>query len=315
MLRDPEGNRVVDWETATKVAKSMSKVQRKRRNRLAAEYFGARATGEHTIADLFERRHDDLGAGWTPKYAKSRDLRKAFWIERFGKDTPLVAVNAAAVERVAREAQGEWSDRWRQDVLRYMVDSFSYAERKLKWIDAKHNLSAVTIPAARGASKAYTLAEAKAVVAKLWKIDARAGWVASVAFQTGRRIGAIRVLTKGDVTTEGELTVLRFAGATDKARRTGESVAAGLPKRTDWRPMTYDECLDWLRAAEKAAEVPYVSGRGFHGLKRLYATLTTGMAGADRQSGTRKETLEGHYRQDILEPKAEVARALAARLE
>ncbi len=108
--------------------------------------------------------------------------------------------------------------------------------------------------------------------------------------------------------------MVRFPGETDKARRTGEAAVVGLPERTDWTVPSSDTCTDWIAAAEELARVPHVSGRGWHGLKRLYATLTTGMVGADRQSGTRKETLESHYRQDVLEPKAEVARALAARL-
>lgn len=317
VLKDYAGNRITSWDDAKEIAKAFSRTQEKKRNRLAAEYFGVASTEDRTLAELFERRHDDLGPGWSTKYAKSRELRRAFWLERLGHQTPLKAVTAAAVERVAREAQAErgTSDRWRQDVLRYIVDSFSYAEKKLKWIEAKANLSAVTVPSAKGTSKAYTLAEAKRLIPAMWDVSPVAGWITTVAFQTGRRIGAILALGPGDVSTDGERTVVRFAGETDKARKTGEAVVHGLPERTDWRPVTYDDARDWLRTAEKAAEVPYVNGRGFHGLKRLYATLTTNMAGADRQSGTRKETLEGHYRQDILEPKAEVAKVLAGKLE
>lgn len=314
VLKDAENNRVTDWSLAKKVAVQMSAAQEKKRNRLAAEYFGVTSGEERTLADLFERRHADLGPSWSDKYAKSRELRRGFWLERLGERTPLVAVNAAAVERVAREAQGELSDRWRQDVLRYVVDSFAYAERKLKWIDAKHNLSAVTVPSARGESKAYTLAEAKRLIPALFEVSPVAGWMGMVAFQTGRRIGAIRRLRPEHVEHGPDYSVIRFPGATDKARKTGEAVVIGLPERTDWRPVEYDTAKDWLAAAEKRAKVPHVSGRGYHGLKRLYATLTTGMKGADRQSGTRKETLESHYRQDVLEPKADVARALAGRL-
>lgn len=313
MLKDAENNRVTDFRLAKKIAVVMSARQQKKRNRLAAEFFGVKSSTEHTLSDLFDRRHADLGPSWSVKYAKSRELRKTFWLERLGEHTPLVRVTAAAVERVARDAQGALSDRWRQDVLRYMVDSFAYAEKKLKWIDARHNLSAVTIPSVRGASKAYSLAEAKRLLPALAEVHPVAGWMGAVAFQTGRRIGAIRTLEPSDVERSGDMTVIRFPGETDKARRTGEAVVYVGP-RTDWTVPAAEAALDWLRAAEKAAGVATVPGRGWHGLKRLYATLTTGMSGADRQSGTRKETLEAHYRQDVLEPKAEVAKALVGRL-
>lgn len=314
-LKDFRGNRVTSWDDAKEIAKEFSRTQEKRRNLLGAEFFGIDSGEARTLSDLFERRHDDLGPDWSPKYAKSRDRRKTFWIERLGARTPLSAITAAAVERVAKEAQAKKSDRWRQDVLRYIVDSFAYAEKKLKWIEAKHNLSAVDIPSAKGESRAYSLAEARKLLPALYGVDPRAGWMGTVAFQTGRRIGAILALGPDDVRTEDELTVIQFAGETDKARKTGEAVVHGLPERTDWRPVAPEDANQWIHDAEAAAGVPHVSGRAWHGLKRLYATLTTALPGADKQSGTLKTTLEGHYRQDLLEPKVEVAKALADRLD
>ena len=66
-----------------------------------------------------------------------------------------------------------------------------------------------------------------------------------------------------------------------------------------------------MREAERLAGVEHIERRGWHGLKRLYATLSQGMPGADLQSGTLASTLSGHYRQDVLEPKRQVAQALA----
>lgn len=318
VLKDRHGNRITDWDDAQEIAKVMSEAQRKRRNRLGAEYFGVADPEDRTLEDLFERRHADLGPGWSAKYAKSRELRRAFWLERLGKATPLTRITAAVAERAAKDAQVEAarSDRWRQDVLRYLVDSFYYAERKLKWIEAAHNLSAVTMPKPRGRLPSYTLEEAVALVRALEGVHPVGHWLAVVAFQTGRRINAILSLTKADVEPggPGEPTALHFHASDDKAGKEGVAFVYGLPRRTDWRSYSYDDAKVWLLEAEKAAEVPHKKKRAWHAFKKVYATATTGMEGADHQSGTRRETLEERYREDVTAPKAEVAKALAARL-
>lgn len=305
------GHPVTDWELAKEIARRMSAAQERKRNLQAAEALGITKT-THTLADLFERRHADLSPDWSGKYAKSRERRRTFWLDKLGP-IALSKVNAALVEKIARDAQTErrLSDRWRQDVLRYMVDSYAYAEKKLKWIEPRHNLSAVTIPKAHGKSKAYTLTEAKKLLPKLWQVDERAGWMGAVAMQTGRRIGAIRKLRAEDVERSGRWTQVTFPGETDKARKTGVALVKDLPERTDWRRPTPELVNSWLHEAEKLAGVEHVHGRAFHGLKRLYATLTAGMMGADLQSGTLRSTLDAHYRQDTLDPKREVAERLA----
>ena len=133
--------------------------------------------------------------------------------------------------------------------------------------------------------------------------------------QTGRRLSAARALTGPAITRRGSWTTIQFPGETDKARNTGTAAVYELPERTDWTVPSEELCNDWIHLAEAGAGVPHVKGRGWHGLKRLYATLTTDLAGADKQSGTRRETLEGHYRQDMLGPKQEVAIALAGLLK
>ncbi|MEQ1573078.1 MAG: hypothetical protein ABL993_02420 [Vicinamibacterales bacterium] len=310
-LSDVVGHPVTEREVAEEIARRMSAAQERKRNQQAAELLGL--PSPRSLKDLLERRHADLTSEWTPKYAASRERVRAFWMAKLG-DVRLTAVTAATVERIAREAQGERSDRWRQDVLRYLVDSFIYAERKLKWIEGRHNLSAVKVPTARGESLTYTLGEWRAILPALWVVDPVAGWCGVVVTQAGRRIGAVRQLRAEDVTREPPWTYLRFPGATDKARNTGTAAVLDLPERTDWRVPSSERANDWLRAAEEVAEVPHVRGRGWHAAKRLYATLTEGLEGADLQSGTRKETLRGHYRQDVMGPKQEVARVLAGRL-
>jgi hypothetical protein len=312
-LRNALGQPVTDRTVAEVAARRAAAAQERRRNSDAAALLGL--PSRRTLGELLDRRHADLGPRWSAKYSKSRDLRKAFWLDKLGADLPLVGLSPAVVEKIARDAQGTGedakSDRWRQDVLRYLVDSYIYAERKLKWIEPRHNLSAVEIPAAKGTSLPYSLAEAKKLLPELWKVHPVAGWMGTVAVQTGRRIGAIRTLTPDMVSRDGRWTLITFPAGTDKARNTGVAAAYDLPERTDWTVPPYETCHDWLRAAETAAELPHVPGRGYHALKRLYATLTVDLPGADRQSGTRRETLDGHYRQDTLAPKMDVAKRLA----
>lgn len=311
-LSSVTGHPVTDKELAKRIAHKVAEGQERKRNQDASEAVGIRQP--RTLTELLERRHADLWERWTPKYRKSRERRRAFWESKLGA-IRLTAVAPAVVERIAREAQGERSDRWRQDVLRYLVDSFIYAERKLKWIDARHNLSAVDIPKARGRSVAYTEAEARRLLPALWTVHPTAGWIGAVAAQTGRRLTAIRTLRPAHVRRDGEWTVISFPGDTDKARNTGEAAVYGLPQREDWDIPSPETCNAWLHEAEDAAGVPHVKGRAWHGLKRLYATLTADLPGADKQSGTLDDTLKRHYRQDLIEPKKALAVQLAGRLE
>lgn len=313
-LKSEIGHPVTDRELAMTIARRMSEAQERKRNLQAAEALGI--PQPHTLKDLLDRRHADLEDTWTEKYRKDRARRKAFWLRHLGGDLQLTraAGMAGTIERIVRREGADKSDRWRHDVLRYLVDSFIYAERKLKWIEPRHNLSAVDLPKPKGRSHAYTLVEACSLVASLWRVHPVAGWIGTVAFQTGRRLSAIRTLHPEHVTTEGRVTFITFPGETDKARNTGEAVVYDLPERTDWAVPSQEICNDWLHEAEKAAGIEHVKGRGYHGLKRLYATLTTGMEGADKQAGTLRSTLEGHYRQDVREPKMEVAKALAGHL-
>jgi hypothetical protein len=307
------GHPVTSREMAEEVARRMSAAQERRRNQQAADMLGIPTV--RTLTELLDRRHADLEPTWSTKYAKSRKLRKAFWLDKLG-DARLTHVRAAVVERVTREAQdaGSHSDRWRQDVLRYLVDSYIYAEKKLKWIEPRHNLSAVTIPRASGRGAAYSLLEVRKLIPELWKVEPRAGWMGSVAFQTGRRIGAIRRLEPIHVIHAETWTAIRFPRETDKPGKGGEAWVYELPERTDWRVPSHDEVDAWMEAAEEAAEVKHVDGRLWHGVKRLYATLVSGQPGADLQAGTLRSTLDGRYRQDVAEPKMAVAKDLAGRL-
>ena len=69
----------------------------------------------------------------------------------------------------------------------------------------------------------------------------------------------------------------------------------------------------WRNEAEVLAGVDHVDGRAWHSFKRVYATVTQGIVGRDKQSGTTEKTLGGAYRQDWLDDKRVVAGVLENR--
>jgi hypothetical protein len=327
-LKTVLGQPVTDQDTATEIADRMSKAQERKRNQQAAEMLGLPTP--RSLEELFAEMHAARSGRWSEGYTRDQERYRTFWLDRLG-DVVLTRTNAAVVERIVRrevEARRKdprrrnWSARTQGAALRYIVDAYSYAERKLKWIEPKHNLSAVDIPAPKGRSEAYTLSEARKLLPALETVDWRAGWIGYVSTQTGRRLTAVRTLPRhgGWVELHDGYAVLQFPGATDKARNAGQAVVSGDALRLTryamlrWDTPTLDECRRWIRKAERAAGVPYRPRRGWHGLKRLYATLAKGHVGREKQSGTTGVTLDRVYLQDELEPKVELARALADRL-
>jgi len=327
-LKTVLGHPITDRGLAQQVADTMSRAQERKRNQQAAEMIGLPTTRH--LGELLKALHESREGRWSESYTRDQNRYRQFWTEKLG-DIALTRVNAAGVERIVREeakrrtkakGQREWSPRTEGAVLRYLVDAFSFAERKLKWIEPRNNLSAVTIPKGLGNSEAYTLSEAQALLPALEAIDWRAGFIGHVCVQTGRRLTAVRKLPErtGWVELRDQYAVLQFPGDTDKARNHGQAVVSGDALRltrlaaSKWSTPTLDEAQAWIRAAESAAGVPYRKGRGWHGLKRLYATLAKGHIGRERQSGTTGVTLDRVYVQDSLEPKVDLARILAARV-
>lgn len=281
-------------------------------------------TPSRTVDDLLGRLHEDRGGSWSESYARDQARYRTFWGTRIGP-TPLRNVRAAVVERIASDEalRREWSPRTQGAVLRYIVDAFYFAEKKLKWIEPRDNLSAVTIPSAKSRGRAYSLTEMRALLPALVDVDIRAGWIGHVCWQTGRRLSAVRTLRKKDVLHTDGRAVLRFPRETDKARAEGEAVIVGTAADLTGQlmgfpgkyvlgiaPPSLDECNDWLRNAEAHAGVTHVTGRAWHGIKRRWATETAGRRGRKGQAGTTEQTLSRVYEQDDLEPKAALAHDL-----
>jgi hypothetical protein len=321
-LSNAIGEPVTDKGLAMDIAREMSARQERKRNQNAAELLGIPT--ERTLTDLLETLHENRGPTWSENHTRGQGSMRKFWLDKLG-DVRLTRVTAAVVERIVQETgkAKSWSVRTRGAHLRYIIDAFYYAERKLKWIEPRHNLSAVEMPRAKVSPEAYTLDEAKKLVPALEAIDWRAGWIAEVAVQTGRRLNAIRTLPerKGWVTLHDGYAVLQFPADTDKTRNTGQAVIAGrralrLTARAleDWSVPTLRQCWLWMFKAEKASNVEHKKSRSWHGFKRLYATITDGQLGRGKQSGTRELTLDRIYKQDVLGPKVELAKILAGQL-
>ena len=282
-----------------------------------------------SVGELLHRLHEDRGDRWSDVYARDQRRHRRFWESHLGA-IRINRVTAAVVEKIgddAAKAKG-WSPRTHGAVLRYFVDAFYYAERKLKWIDSRDNLSAVEIPKPRSTAKAYTLEEVKALLPALEEVDARAGWIGLVAWQTGRRLSAIRMLRKTEVLVGDGRAVLRFPAATDKSKTEGEAVVVGRAAELTGelmrapgkyvlgdQPPRLDTCDRWIKAAEDLAGVAHIKKRAWHGLKRRWATETEGRRGREKMAGTTNQTLNRVYVQDDLEPKIRIAEALAGMVE
>lgn len=312
VLRSSIGHPIVDREFAMEIAQKASEAQLRKRRQSAAQMLGLQR-GEHTLEDLLNRLHADKSSEWTPKYAKSRELRKRWWLENLGSPV-LERVTPAQVERLVREEREErgLSNRWAEDVLLYLVHAYDYARDKLKWIDARHDLRGVTLPKKKKKPrKPYTLEEAQKLLPALWEVDPVAGWMGEVALATGRRPNAIRQLRQEDVLVDGEFAILRFPADTDKVGVVGEALVHKLRQRTDWTVPSQETMIGWIHEAEELAGIKHIDGRAWYGLKRLYATLTQGMPAADLQAGVLEGTLKGIYRHDDRTPKRELAVTLA----
>lgn len=316
-LKSRTGHPVTDKRLAMRIAHEAARKLESEHNRaaLASEYAGE----GRTLRDLFDRLH----AVRTWKDTAGPERFRRFWLESLGEDTPVSEITPAMVEACGKP---EWSAKTLRHYRKYIDGAFRYAKRKLRWIAEPLDLDMPTMEASK--AQAYTLAEVRALLPALEAVDPRAGWIGHVAWQTGRRLTAVRTMLKEHVTLHDDHAVLHFPAETDKAGKVGEAVIVGealrLTRALMASPGIYvlgvtpprKELVlkGWLPRAEDAADVKHIEGRGLHALKRRYATETRGMRGRDKQAGTRDRTLEVKYdRADIDRgPKLEVARELDA---
>ena len=316
--------RVTDRKLAIRIAHRLADAQARRRNQNAAEMlFGRSAI--HTLPQIFAELHDEKEAKWSGRWNTDQKRYRAYWELKLG-DVSCIGLSPRAVARIveADAKKNGWSGRTVRGYLRYMKEAMSYAQLQLKWIEERHNLSALVMPSGLGISRSYTEPEVLEILNKLPEIDARAYAIGEVLYCTGRRLTATRTLP----TRSYAPPLLEYPGSTDKARKSGVTVLTrqamaaltDVPKHPDFlfpadnrrTPVRQQTLGDWLHEAEVLAGVDHVDGRAWHSFKRVYATVTQGIVGRDKQSGTTEETLD-IYRQDWLDDKRVVADALENR--
>lgn len=341
-LRSATGKPVTDKKLAMRIADRVAKGQEQKRNAEAAELiFGVRI-GKHTLKELLDQLHEVRGARWRESTRSSQKKFRAFWLSRLGEDFSIIAWTPQMVERVAAKAAKEkrWSPRTEGSYLRYLIDAAAFAQKKLKWLTEENNLSAVDIPDRSSEGIPYTDDEVRRLLPALRAVDLRAGLVGDAYWQAGRRLTATRMLKVADVVLDGPVAILAYARGSDKAKKRGEAVLAGLAVESLRRLMETPavrasgllcpagELNDatafrapcgpdaftkhWLIEAEEAAGIPHRTGRGLHGIKRAFATEAQDQDAAALQSGTTMKVLQSVYRQAKLEPKKKLALAMAA---
>ncbi|HSH44402.1 MAG TPA: hypothetical protein VK966_00965, partial [Longimicrobiales bacterium] len=341
--RNRESLGIYDKQLAAELAEHSAAKQLARRHAdTKRELFGL--PKEHTLAQLLDRLHADKGGDWSKSHAKGQERFRKFWLRAMGGQASLTDISPALVERAARAEASKrgWKARTQESYLRYIVDAFYYAQHRLKWITEPHNLSAVQFPRGEQESLAYTTDQLQAILEHAPDVDLRAAGVGWIAANTGRRLNAIRTLKASTLRQGDGHSVITFPGRTDKARKTGEAVLVGEAERVlgllaqsravqatgllfpsgdlssekprARRPISREDLLDWWHDAERAAGVPVVKGRGYHGIKRWFATAMEDVGAAEKQSGTSRAMLLGRYRQDELAPKVALAETLDRKL-
>ena len=329
-LRTVTGHPVTDRKVAQQIAHEMSRNLEHDHNRAAhASVFGG-SSMEKRLAELLARVHAIRGRTWSQQHSRTQETLRRYWLDRLG-DVPLDSITEAMVEAVtAEDAEAlHWSPRTVGRRRQYLAECMGFAALKLKWLDPRNQLTALDIPKPGGESRPYSMDEVRRLLPALEAVDLRAGWIGHVAWQSGRRLAALRTFPTAGVDPREDHTVLRFPGATDKARQTGEVVVVGRAHELTAAllstagehllgdpPPSHELAIKvWLRAAEGLAEIPHIQGRAFHGLKRRYATESHGLRGRDKQAGTLTSTLDRRYVQDDLAPKRQVAETLAKMLD
>lgn len=328
-LKTETGETIRDKRDAMRIAEAMADALEKNYRSSVRQKLWGVAPGK-TVGQLLGAMHKARGPRWSESHRKGQDRFRKFWADKLGADTPLTQVTEPMIESALGEALSDRRPGTRNRYRRYIVDAFTYAQKKLKWIEERHNLSSVDFEDPQSKGRAYTEEEVGRLLKAFAQIDPVAEWIAHTLWQTGRRLTAARTLPKSAVTVEERRTVVRWPAETDKAGKEGASVlkrrahelSAILMERpgkymAGTKPASMDVWQKrWLPEAERIAGIEHIKGRGIHGAKRRFAGTSKGLKGRDRQSGTLERTLTGIYEpDDDLDAKEEVADALAQRIE
>ena len=228
-----------------------------------------------------------------------------------GSPVPVSEITCALVEKLATERGREsgWGGRSHERHIRYLQSAFHWAWRKARIID--HDpLLGVECPAydSDTSGLVYSTEEVRRLATPHPEVDWRVTLTANLAWEHGRRVGAIsNIRTRNRSAgvgsdlryTEGGWLMVRYGWATDKAKRgkwlpvslgtqrliekalehpdvirTGYLIPRELTNRAATiHHLESSDLITLLRDAEELLGIPYVAGRGFHGIKRRHVTV------------------------------------------
>lgn len=329
-LKRVTGKSIRDRGLATRVANRMSQTLEHAPKAELREALGM--PERRTLGELLERYHADHEGRWGKKHGEAQRMNRKYWTQRLGADTDLREINEAVVERVAdQDAKREkWASRTQEKRMKYLSATFRFARRKLKWIGEREDLTALDSPRPDVGGPSFSHPEMMALLQ--WGPEAgnAVDVAVNITYDTQARSKAVRHLRAEDYLGDGRV---RFRAEYDKAGK--ERVAILSPtsqwkvearlrdsevKRSGWLfpgedgPIGYDQFRRWLHDLCELAGVPYVEGRGWHGIKRRSVTDARNelgsMGAVSRQAGTTEATLLRVYEQDDEGPKRKVADAM-----
>lgn len=301
------GATLTDKATAKRIADGVARGLQAQANRMAeAVLFGSPGK---TLDELLAVYHQAARAlTWSEHHRKAQERFRDFWLDEFG-GMDLTSITPHAVEGAVGKLKV--SPETKRKHLVYLKGAYRHAVRKLKWIEAKHDLGAVDLPRPRSQSDAYTLDEVRRLIPALEELGDTPGWLGHVAWQTGRRLSALRAVRPEDVERRAGHMLITFRK--DKAGQVSQGVVTGrvMELKPEYGPSEHMCHKVWIPEAERIAGIEHIPGRGWHGIKRAFATASHDMSAAAKQSGTRRETLTGIYEQDWIEPKVLLASELS----
>lgn len=353
-LTDTAGVAIHDKQLAIDIATAMSEAQRKKREAMVGRELLGLAQ-RRTLKELLDAYHASPKAQkWKPSHARGQERFRDFWLAAFGEGHDILQIRPRHVEKRANDAAAAnaWEPRTEEAHLKYIIAAFNFAWKKLEWIGDKETLKAVDLPDVDSVGQAYTAAELYRLLDAAPKIDIRCAGVAEIAHATGRRLNVIRtlpvtayrvmtdpdsgdefgaILFPGDLDKSGKT---RWSVLTESARRvvemllqlpavkatgwlfpTGDMASAKSPKR---KPYSHEQLTKKWKLVEAAAEVPYIKGRAYHGIKRRTVTEGLRAMGGDAgpissQTATTRQTLTQTYEQEDFGDRVELARRLEER--
>jgi len=311
---------------ARQIADKMAAEQLRHRQALLDQSLNRGPKLEKTVGDLLKAMHANRAPEWSARYAYEQERYRKWWTAKLGEDKRLASITDTLVTEIVRRAGKKWTDATKRHYYRYLVDAFTWGAKR-RWLDW-NPLTPLEMPKGKSKGKAYTRDELARLWPKLKEVDSRAYAVALTAYWTGRRLNAIRTLPRGAADFAADPPHVAFPAETDKVRQSGVAVVPEAVRTAlkacagkDWLfpsdsgsgPVPVKELYRFLREAEERARVGHLPQRGFHALKRAFATDSKGLAGRDKQAGTQDATMDRIYVQDDLRHKLELVRQLEER--